>query len=104
MAGSTKVLQIYDILGRSLASWTVGGDCRANIISRFDELIIAEFPAMGTPLVGKTLAESKLRENFGVTVVGIWERGKFQMPQRQQRDPAHQRPAAGRLREKPGGL
>jgi Trk K+ transport system NAD-binding subunit len=58
----------------------VGGDCRANIISRFDELIIAEFPATGTPLVGKTLAESKLRENFGVNIVGIWERGKFMVP------------------------
>ncbi len=80
MAGSTKVLQIYDILGRSLAAWTVGGDCRANIISRFDELVIAEFPAMGTPLVGKALAESKLREELGVTVVGIWERGKFMIP------------------------
>jgi voltage-gated potassium channel len=80
MAGSKKVLQIYDILGRSLAAWTVGGDCNANVISRFEELIIAEFPAMGTPLVGKTLAESKLREDMGVTVVGIWERGKFMIP------------------------
>lgn len=80
MAGSTKVLQIYDILGRSLAAWTVGGDCRANIIRRFEGLVIAEFPAMWTPLVGKTLAESNLREHFGVTVVGIWERGKFTVP------------------------
>ena len=80
MAGSTKVLQLYDILGRSLAAWTVGGDCKANIISRFGELIIAEFAAMGTPLVGKTLAESSLREHFGVNVVGIWERGRFSIP------------------------
>ncbi len=80
MAGSSRVLQLHDMLGRSLAAWTVGGDCRANIISRFGELIIAEFAAMGTPLVGKTLAESKLRENFGVNVVGIWERGRFEIP------------------------
>jgi Trk K+ transport system NAD-binding subunit len=80
MAGSTKVLQLYDLLGRSLAAWTVGGDCRANIIRRFGELIIAEFPAMWTPLVGKTLAESRLREKFGVSVVGIWERGRFEVP------------------------
>jgi len=80
MAGSTRVLQFYDILGRSLATWTVGGDCKANIISRYDDLNIAEFPAMGTPLVGKTLAESGLRENIGVNVVGIWERGKFGIP------------------------
>jgi len=85
MAGSTRVLRLYDILGRSLAAWTVGGDCKANIISRFDELIIAEFPAMGTPLVGKTLAESKLRENFGVNVMGIWERGRFEIPRAESR-------------------
>ncbi|HAJ28180.1 MAG TPA: potassium transporter TrkA, partial [Syntrophus sp. (in: bacteria)] len=80
LAGSTKVLQLYTILGRSLAAWTIGGECGANIISRFDELIIAEFPAMGTPLVGKRLAESKLREHIGINVVGLWERGKFMVP------------------------
>jgi len=85
MAGSSRVLQLHDMLGRSLAAWTVGGDCRANIISRFGELIIAEFAAMGTPLVGKTLAESKLRENFGVNVVGIWERGRFEIPRAESR-------------------
>ncbi len=85
MAGSTKVLQLYNILGRSLAAWTVGGDCRANIISRYDKLIIAEFPAIGTPLVGKTLTESKLRENFGVNVVGIWDRGHFEIPRAESR-------------------
>ncbi|MBN1614266.1 MAG: NAD-binding protein [Deltaproteobacteria bacterium] len=85
MAGSSKVLRIYDILGRSLAAWTVGGDCRSNIIGRFDELLIAEFPAMDTPLVGKTLAESKLREHFDVTIVGIWDRGRFTIPRAESR-------------------
>ncbi|MFH1757222.1 MAG: NAD-binding protein [Pseudomonadota bacterium] len=80
MAGSSRVLQLYDILGRSLAGWTMGGDCRANVIGRFDELMIAEMPVIGTPLVGKSLAESRLRENFGVTVVGTWERGRFNVP------------------------
>jgi Trk K+ transport system NAD-binding subunit len=85
MAGSTRVLGIYDMLGRSLAAWTVGGDCKANIIGRFDGLIIAEFPAMGTPLVGKTLAESRLRETLGVNVVGIWDRGHFRIPNAESR-------------------
>lgn len=80
MAGSSKVLQIYDILGRSLAAWTVGGECRANIIGRFDDLIIAEFSARDTPLVGQTLAQSGLREKVGVNVVGLWTRGKFLVP------------------------
>lgn len=85
MAGSTRTLQLYEFLGRSLAAWTVGGDCRSNVISQFDELVIAEFPALGTPLVGKTLSESRIREDFGLTVVGIWERGHFSIPSAEKR-------------------
>lgn len=80
MAGSTRVLQISEMLGRSLAAWTVGGDCRSTVITEIDELVLAESPASGTPLVGKTLAECRLREDFGVTVVGVWERGQFSIP------------------------
>jgi len=80
MAGATLVLQLSDMLGRSLARRTIGGDRRANVIGRFDELVIAEAPVMGTPLVGKSLAESRLREIAGVTAVGIWERGRFAIP------------------------
>jgi Trk K+ transport system NAD-binding subunit len=80
MAGSTRVLQLHDMLGRSLATWTIGGDCRSTVISRFDELILAEFPALGTPLVGKTLAECRIREEYGLSVVGVWERGQFGIP------------------------
>ena len=35
---------------------------------------------MRTPLVGKTLLESKLRETIGINVVGLWERGQFDLP------------------------
>jgi Trk K+ transport system NAD-binding subunit len=80
MAGSTRVLNLYEILGRSLATWTVGGDGRSNIISEFDGLVLAEFPALETPLVGGTLSGSQIRENFGLTVVGLWERGLFSIP------------------------
>jgi len=77
MAGSTRVLKLHDMLGRSLAAWTLGGDCRSTIISQLDELILAQSHASGTPLVGKTLAECHLREDYGLSVVGIWERGQF---------------------------
>ncbi len=80
MAGSTLVIQIADMLGRSLARRTISGGSRANVIGRFDELIIAEAPALKTPLAGKTILESKIRELLGVTVVGIWHRGKFEIP------------------------
>lgn len=80
MAGSNLVLQIADMLGRSLARRAISSGNRANIIGRFDELLIAEAPALKTPLVGKTIRESRIREYLGVTIVGIWERGKFQIP------------------------
>jgi voltage-gated potassium channel len=80
LAGSSRVLQLYDLLGGSLAAWTIAGDCKSNIIGRYEQLVIAQAPVIGTPLVGQTLAESKLRETFGLAVVGIWERGKFIVP------------------------
>jgi Trk K+ transport system NAD-binding subunit len=80
LAGSSLVLQLYDIMGSSLAAWTVAGECKSNILNRHKEFVIAQSPVMGTPLVGKSLAQSKLRETFGLTVIGIWERGKFIIP------------------------
>lgn len=77
LAGSTQVLQLGQMLGQSLGRRTLGGSARVHVIGRFDQLIIGEAPAVGTPLVGKTLAESRLRELIGVNVVGIWERGQF---------------------------
>ena len=85
LAGSTHVFQFMKILGKSLARRTLGVSMGANIIGRFDQLLIAEAPAMRTPLEGKTLIESKLREKTGLTVVGIWERGGFEIPQPQTR-------------------
>ncbi len=79
-AGSTHVIQLPDMLGRSLARRTLAGEVRANIIGRFGELVIAEAPVTGTPFVGKTLAESRLREVTGLNVVGVWQRGQFSLP------------------------
>ena len=80
LAGSTMVLELPDMLGRSLARRTLAGDHRAGIIGEFDELVIAEAPVAGTPLVGKTLGEGWLRETTGLTAVGAWERGRFTAP------------------------
>lgn len=80
LAGSDTVIQLGVMMGQSLARRTLGGNARVHVIGRFDQLIIGEAPATGTPLVGKTLAESKLREVIGVNVIGLWERGKFISP------------------------
>lgn len=80
LAGSSHVLHLPEMLGRSLARRTLGGETRASVIGRFGELVIAEAPATGTPLVGMSLRDGRLREATGLTVVGVWERGSFGIP------------------------
>lgn len=80
LAGADHVIQLGKMLGRSLSRRTLGQDSRVHVIGRFENLIVAEATAYHTPLVGKTLKESKLREELGINVVGIWERGKFVNP------------------------
>jgi Trk K+ transport system NAD-binding subunit len=81
LAGASHVLQLTEMLGRSLARRTIGGDVRANVIGRFGELLIVEAPVLGTPLVGKTVGEGWVRGHTGLTVVGVWKRGRFEMLQ-----------------------
>jgi Trk K+ transport system NAD-binding subunit len=83
LAGSTHVTQFTKMLGQALARRVLGTTTGANVIGQIESLLIAEAPAMRTPLVGKTLLESKLRETMGINVVGIWERGRFIMPKPQ---------------------
>jgi Trk K+ transport system NAD-binding subunit len=80
LAGSSQVFQFSRMLGRALARRVLGVSMHANVIGRFDDLLIAEAPAMRTPLDGKTIMQSRLRETTGVNIVGMWERGKFFAP------------------------
>ncbi|MEX0608134.1 MAG: NAD-binding protein [Balneolaceae bacterium] len=77
LAGSDHVLHMGNILGRALSRRTLGQDARVHPVGRFGSLVIAEATTFGTPLVRKTLRESRLREDMGINVVGIWERGNF---------------------------
>lgn len=80
LAGSTHVFQFMKMLGQALARRALGVSPRANVIGRFDCLLIAEAAARLTPWVGQTLAESGIRPATGVNVVGLWERGRFESP------------------------
>ncbi len=80
LAGTNHVLKMGEILGRSLARRTLGGNARVHVIGHIDQLVIGEATVQGTPLIGKTILESKLRETVGVSIVGVWERGKFKQP------------------------
>ncbi len=77
-AGCSHVLRLSEMLGQSLARRVHGSATKAHVIGQYDQLLIAEATAAGTPMVGKTLLEIGLRRQLGITVVGIWERGQFQ--------------------------
>jgi Trk K+ transport system NAD-binding subunit len=80
LAGCDHVIELGNLLGTALGRRTLGSDAQAHIIGSFDEIRIAEASAAGTPLCGKTLRDCKLRQRTGLTVVGMWERGFFQVP------------------------
>jgi len=80
LAGCNHVLHLGDTLGKALSRRTLGHDARVHVVGRLDRVLIAEATVMDTPLVGKTLKETKLREYTGINVVGLWERGSFISP------------------------
>lgn len=80
LAGCSHVIQLANLMGQALARRTLAGDAMTHIVGRFDELLIAEATVHNTPLIGKTLRESGLRDMVSVSVVGLWERGAFRRP------------------------
>ena len=80
LAGCNHVFQFMNMLGQALARRTLGRRALANIIYRSGELAIAATPAMQTRLVGRTIGELGLRQQLGVNVVGLWNRGQFILP------------------------
>ena len=79
LAGSSYVIQLGEMMGQALARRITGVDARAHVIGEFGDLLVAEATAAGTPLVGRTLAESNLRKHTGLNVIGIWNRGEYEI-------------------------
>lgn len=77
LAGCNQVLQVAEMMGQALARRTLAGKAMAQIIGQIDEIQVAEALVAGTPLVGQTLAQTGLREQIGLNVLGVWERGQF---------------------------
>lgn len=77
LAGADHVIQLGRSLGYAFARRILTADATSSEISRFDDLVIAEAAATGTELVGVTLTDLDLRNRFGVSVVGLWDRGRL---------------------------
>ena len=88
LAGADKVLTPRQLLGEGLAQkLTVG--VSTDLDGGFelgDGFDIMEVPVGANGrLTGKTLAESDVREQFGVNVIGAWSDGEFEAPPSPQR-------------------
>ncbi|HSH44833.1 MAG TPA: NAD-binding protein [Longimicrobiales bacterium] len=78
LSGATHVLPLKRQLGEQLANRLNAGNAQVHIIGRFHDLLIGEFPVHNTPLRGRTIRDTKLRQATGVSIVGVWERGRLQ--------------------------
>jgi Trk K+ transport system NAD-binding subunit len=83
LAGATQVYQFTRLLGVTMAQHAHGVSARANVVASMGSILIAKAYAAQTPYAGKELIKSGLREKTGVIVVGIWERGNFEIPRPQ---------------------
>ncbi len=76
LAGCDQVLRLGEMLGTALARRVLVPDGRCQVIGEFGELLIAESTAP-EPLVGTPLLDSGLRQRTGLTVAGVWQRGRL---------------------------
>ena len=76
LSGATTVLPLKHQLGEYLANRADTGG-HVHVIGTYYGLRIAELPARDTILAGHTVRDTRLRERTGVSVVGLWERGKL---------------------------
>jgi voltage-gated potassium channel len=77
LAGATHVLPLKRQLGEHLAGRVNAGHAQAHRVGCYRDLQIAEFPVHNTPLCGRAIADTKLRQAFGINIVGVWERGRL---------------------------
>jgi Trk K+ transport system NAD-binding subunit len=77
LSGATTVLPLKRQLGEYLANRVDMGSSEAHVIGAYRGLQIAELPARDTVFAGQTVRDTRLREKTGVSVVGLWERGKL---------------------------
>jgi voltage-gated potassium channel len=89
LAGADRVLQLGPLLGKAFARRILSPHARSSVISEFEDLVIAEAAVAGTDLVGCSIAELGMREQIGVSVVGVWERGSLRSARPQQRIQQH---------------
>jgi len=78
LAGADEVLQLADMLGVAMARRTLGPDGSSHVIGEFAGLQIAE-ATTSSALLGRSLGEARLRARLGIGILGVWQRGRFEV-------------------------
>lgn len=79
LAGADVVLQLGEMLGLAMAERALSPLGHTHQVGEFAGLHIVEVAAAGTSLAGRTLADVGLRGRLGLGVLGVWERGRFEV-------------------------
>lgn len=77
LSGASHVLPLKRWLGEQLANRINAEHAQSHVIGRYRDLLIAELPVRNTPLSGKSIRETRLREISGVSIIAVWERGRL---------------------------
>jgi Trk K+ transport system NAD-binding subunit len=77
LSGATTVLPLKRQLGESLANRADTGRVEAHVIGSFRGVQVAELPVRDTVLSGALVRDTRLREQTGLSVVGLWQRGRL---------------------------
>jgi Trk K+ transport system NAD-binding subunit len=78
LSGATRVLPLKRWLGEQLASRVNAQRAGLHPIGQYEDLTVAELPVHNTPLAGQTVRDTHLRAKTGVSIIGVWERGRLQ--------------------------
>jgi Trk K+ transport system NAD-binding subunit len=81
LSGSTHVLPLKQWLGEQLANRVNAQGADLHMIGEYETLKIAELSVQNTPFCGKTVRETRLREETGISIIGVWDRGPLSAAQ-----------------------
>jgi len=81
IAGAAHVVPLRENLGNYLAVRATTRGAKGHVVDSLGDLLFAEIPAHGSAFVGHSVKDTAIRQKTGVSVIGIWERGRFSLPE-----------------------
>lgn len=78
LSGADHVLCLKQFLGEQLANRISASRAHSYVVGHLEDLLVAELPLHRTPFAGKTIRETRLREISGVSIIGVWEKGRME--------------------------